>query len=572
MVAPCGCSQAGQSARSREPLGRRASLAAMEPFTDHGALLVDTYGLKLLCYVTASDEADLTQSLSGARQLPEPKENVLGPLAQIARQAAASAAGPKAAPVRFHLDVLGRFQASLGTSLGTALRAQAGGDIAIDVPDDPLTRALVPMLRDIFPLMLLPDDPWMPGHVHLGGSTFRHPQREEFERGVAADPDLATLFPQRVSAPEGSPPLIYRSTGAGGTTQLELLAEVLLGAAWTRARLANRETLGGVAAELDGVVATLRRAARREEVGVPVLIGLTGLLPEGIDRVDLPYGVLRPVAPHERSLAPGAIEGHLSHTVADGDTVVVSYSGDLLLETSVPYRLHLVEPSQDAMPDWPRHLRGFEDVESAVDTTRLAVLLAGSGDVPLNIVPTWRLMLDPLSWGPMVGWTDPRTLPGLTPRRLTKDIANAIAKLAAAISQQRRPDFEVAIRRTISGMASRGDPSDALVDLVIGWENLFGANQELSFRISASIGWILGADAAERRSIQTLCANIYSDRSKIVHGVALPPARIHRSLTDARGITLRLLRALFTSRRDVLALTSGDSRSKAAIMGGSAED
>ena len=112
-------------------------------------------------------------------------------------------------------------------------------------------------------------------------------------------------------------------------------------------------------------------------------------------------------------------------------------------------------------------------------------------------------------------------MPGLAPRRLTRDIADAIAALATSISQQRRPDFDVAIRRTISGMTSRGDPSDALVDLVIGWENLFGADQELSFRISASIAAILGADAPQRRRLQKQCGQIYTDRSKIVHGQAL---------------------------------------------------
>ena len=209
----------------------------MEPFTGDGALLVETYGLRFLQYVTATDEADLTQRLSGAGQLPERSEDVLRPLTLIARRAAAAAAVPKAAPVQYHLDVLGEFQASLGMSLGTALRAQAGGDVAIDLPDDPLTANLIPMLRDLFPLLLLPDDPWMPGYPRLSVAGFRHPQREVFERAVAAEPDLAALFPPTLSAPEQRPRFLYRSTGAGGTTQLELLSELLIGAAWTVIKL-----------------------------------------------------------------------------------------------------------------------------------------------------------------------------------------------------------------------------------------------------------------------------------------------------------------------------------------------
>jgi hypothetical protein len=539
----------------------------MEPFTGDGALLVDTYGMRLLGYLTATDEAPLTLRLSGMRPLPEPAEEVLVPLAHIAREAAAAAAQPNAAPVRYHLDVLGRFQASLGRSLGAALNAQAGGEVALDAPEDPVTAALIPMLRDAYPLMLLPDDPWVPGYVRLTGATFSHPQRDVFQRAVAADPDLAALFPLTLSGPQARPPFLYRSSGVGATTQLELLPDILLGAAWARAELANRHDLASVAAQLVPVVDTVRRAARGESTDVPVLVAFAGLLPEGIDRIDLPYGVLRPVVPHERSLAPQAIEGSLSHTLANGDTVVVSYSGDLVLEMTVPYRVLAAESVDDSFPDWPSSLREFENVQSAVDTTRLAVLLAGSAEAPLNVVPTWRLTFDPLNSGPITGWSDPRSMPGLAPRRLTKDIGDAIAVLAASISQQRRPDFDVAIRRTISGMTSRGDPSDALVDLIIGWENLFGANQELSFRISASIAWILGADATARRVLQKQCADIYTDRSKIVHGEALQPERVQRSLTGARDITLRLLRTLFTARRDVLALTSGEKRSKAAIMG-----
>ncbi len=543
----------------------------MERFTGDGALLVDTYGLRLLRYVTAADEADLLRRLSGTGPLPPPSESVLAPLAHIAQQAAAAAAAPNAAPVRFHLDILGQFQPGLGTSLGTALRRQAGGDVPTLVPDDALTASLVLMLRDIFPLMLLPDDPWMPGHIRMTTSTFRHPERETFESAVAADPDLARLFPPTLSRPTQQPLFIYRSTGAGGTTQLELLPDLLLGAAWARARATNREDIGAVAEELAAVVDVVRRAARDEPVKVPVLVAFTGLLPDAIERVELPYGIVRPVAPHERSLAPQAIEGNLSHTVAEGDTVVVSYAGDLLLETEVPYRLRgVIMRASDALPDWPTNMRAFDDVQSNIDTTRLAALLAGTSEAPLILVPTWRLTFDPLGSGPMIGWNDPRALPGLAPRRLTRAVADDVAELARAISRQRRPDFDVALRRTLSGMTSRGDPSDALVDLVIGWENLFGSDRgELRFRISAAIAWILGADAADREQLQAQAMKIYDDRSKILHGSAPRPEQIQESLAAAREITVRLLRALFTERRDILALTTASARSKAVILGGS---
>lgn len=540
----------------------------MESFTEEGALLVDTYGFRLLRYITASgDDERLRRRLSGGEVLDERAEGVVSPLILLAKQAAAAAAATRG-PTRLHLDILGQFQPSLGTSLGSALRLQAGGDIPISIPDEPLARQLALILRDVFTLMLLPEDPWFPGRLTVSSAVFRHPEREAFEAAVAADSDLSRLFPPTLSSGK-RPPFIYRSTGSGGTTQLELLPDLLLNGAWTRACASNRDDIASVADELTAVLGIVRRAARGEPCEVPVLVAFTGLLPEGIDRIELPYGNLRPVAEHERALAPPSIVGNLSHTTAEGDTVVVSYAGDLVLETATEYRLRAVEElDTDSGPTWPPELRAFDDLQANIDTTRLAALLAGTRDAPLTLVPTWRMTLDPLNFGPMVGWSDPRTLPGLAPRRLSAVVAAEFAGLARDISAQRRQDFDVAVRRTISGMMTRGDPSDALVDLVIGWENLFGSSQgELRFRISSAIAWVLGSDAASRNELQEQTSKIYDRRSAILHGSTPTPQQIQASLEIARDITVKLLRALFTTRKDVLSMTDGTSRSKALILG-----
>jgi hypothetical protein len=184
------------------------------------------------------------------------------------------------------------------------------------------------------------------------------------------------------------------------------------------------------------------------------------------------------------------------------------------------------------------------------------------------MIPTWRMTLDPLNFGPMLSWSDPRTAPGFAPLRLPQTTAADFSRLASAIHYKRRPDFEVAIRRAISGMTSRGDPSDALVDLVIAWENLFGSSTELKFRISTAIAWILGAAADERSALQVEAAKIYDRRSEILHGSAPTPEEVEDSLAVAREITMRLLGVLLTDRTDVLSMTSGAARSKQAILAG----
>lgn len=538
-------------------------------FTEEGALLADTFGRRLLRHLTATDDAQLVNRLVGNASLGPQAEAVIAPLVAIAKQAASAASGPNAAPVVYHLGVLGEFQASLGSSLGTALRRHAGGVDLLALPDDRLLRSLTVMLQDIFPLMLLPEDPWFSGNVHLGAALYRHPEREPFLLALDSDADLSRLFPRPGPEEDQRHPMIFRSTGAGGTTQRELLADVFLGAAWARARVANREAISDVAAELAAVVDLVRRAARGADCEVPVLVAFTGVQLAGVDRIELPFGVLRSLAAHERRLGPPSIDGNLSRTMPDGDQLVISYAGDLVLETTIRYEVRVQTETDGEVPRFPSGLLARSDeLQGNIETAQLAALLTSQTDLPLALVPTWRLILDPLSFGPMLGWSDPRALPGLVPGRMSETTADEFLGLARAVDEHRRPQFGVAIRRTISGLMSRGDPSDALVDLVIGWENLFGSTEgELRFRISAAIAWILGMDTRSRAEIQAQAARVYERRSKIVHGSAPPAEQVQETLALCRDLTIRLLRDLFIRRPDVLRLAEGAARSRAVILG-----
>lgn len=128
----------------------------------------------------------------------------------------------------------------------------------------------------------------------------------------------------------------------------------------------------------------------------------------------------------------------------------------------------------------------------------------------------------------------------------------------------------MAVRRVISASATRVDQIDALVDLVIAWENLFGSRQgEPTLRISAALGWLLGTTSEEREHYRARVAKTYALRSDIVHGNRIvAPQEASEMLVEARAITLGALRKLFDSRTDLLALQSGDERSRALIMGG----
>lgn len=539
----------------------------MDSLTQEGALLADTFGVPLLAYLCAVDEDGILRRLEGKAQLRPAQEEVLSQLLAIAARLAADASA-KNLPVALRLDVLGRFDERAQTSVGNALRLHAGGDIQFAAPGDAVLAPLTLLLRDVYPLMLIPRERSFIPRPHMTGALWTSPHRKALEEAVLADPDLSRLFVEE-SDQSGWTSMIYRSTGSGGTVQLWSLPDLLLTNAWWLGESDNDRSLQSLAKHLHTLTDLLRGAVRGDACTVKSLVGLTGIVFDGVEKVDLPFGVLRPIRDHERGLAPPSLEGAVSHTSADGDTVTASYAGDVVFESVVDFSLAIERPDADLTAAWPADLRQYESLEARLDTIRLAALLTGKAETALTLAPTWRLLFDPLSWGPLQSWSDPRVGPSIAPRRFTATLASELASWAEAIHANRGPSIAVAVRRTISAMASRGDPVDALVDLVIVWENLLGSRKgEPTLRISAALGWLLGSSPEEREEYRSQASRVYGLRSDIVHGNrVVAPVEAAEALVDARAITLAALRELFGNRLDLLAMKNGDERSRALIMG-----
>jgi hypothetical protein len=148
----------------------------------------------------------------------------------------------------------------------------------------------------------------------------------------------------------------------------------------------------------------------------------------------------------------------------------------------------------------PLALTSAEIVERHLETLRLALLLSwDDGDPRPVVVGTWRTFLDPLQNGGGMSWSDPRRLPGLVSTELSKAQADHWKEWIARVDSRRFPGIDIAIRRTLLAAAERADPTDALVDAVIAWENLVGSSEgEQTLRISAALAWLLG-DSSEAR-------------------------------------------------------------------------
>lgn len=107
------------------------------------------------------------------------------------------------------------------------------------------------------------------------------------------------------------------------------------------------------------------------------------------------------------------------------------------------------------------------------------------------------------------------------------------------------------------------------MDSVIVWENLFGTSQgESTFRISAALAWLLAPDVESRLELQAQLKDIYTVRSRIVHGSKADEASLLENANNAVLYSRDALAKLLRDRRDILTLPNGSARSQRLIMGG----
>jgi hypothetical protein len=102
----------------------------------------------------------------------------------------------------------------------------------------------------------------------------------------------------------------------------------------------------------------------------------------------------------------------------------------------------------------------------------------------------------------------------------------------------------IALRRFLLGCADRTD-ADALIDFTIALEAVLlprTKESELRFRFALNGAFASGAGALERPDTFKLLLEIYDDRSSVVHGGRVDPARLAVTARRARETTARILR------------------------------
>ena len=537
------------------------------------ALLLETFGLRLLSYLVNVDVEQIEIRFRDGTALPQKSESALSLLVPFAERVARERLDQPGFPISLSLQVLGDVPAGTDMSLGSAIRLAAGGSVESPVATnnaagDKVKAVLSRLARDSFPQLLVPlEEPWR--HRHL--SYYQHPLRADLQRAVHDDEQLSKMYPSD-DGDFGRRGAIMNSLGRGGTIQSVLFGETLIGAAWDLALMSTLSpSLADLYEAISGSLDVLRAALAGGPTETRALLAFTGLTTAGRS-VETPWGSLRPIADHERAAAPPMLEGAVSGTDDNGRSVTVSYGGEVVLATSLPFALKVVvwEPG-DGLSNWPTFgkLGGAEVLRRRSEGVQLGVLLAI--DRPAGQWATarssWNWIADPMSQGRSIGWNDPRASPGFMPTELSESECVALEQWCSLIESRWSTGIDIAVRRILSAAQVRNDPVDRLVDSVIAWENLFGTSEgEPRLRISAAMAWLIADTAAGREELQKEIRELYDDRSKIVHGAAFNEVAVAEKANRALDLARSSLRELFQNRPDVLSLQDGSARSLKLIL------
>lgn len=165
--------------------------------TPRDALLLETFGARLLGYLTNLTEEQVETLLRDDTELPRGAEVALAQLLPLARRVTQDRLEHPGLPISFALTFLGGVPPGSDTSVGNLIRITAGGDVdttgqtGVEAADRVKT-LLFQLARDAYPQLLAPlEEPWH--HPHL--MFFTHPARTQLQEALDADQSLSKLYP-----------------------------------------------------------------------------------------------------------------------------------------------------------------------------------------------------------------------------------------------------------------------------------------------------------------------------------------------------------------------------------------
>jgi hypothetical protein len=462
-------------------------------------------------------------------------------------------------PPDFAVSLVASYQPASNTTLLNYSRRYAGGTIeaAKESSADGLLNAFLAFAVQCYGELLLP--------VGLFGC---RPDFYQYVKTEAGRNLVQAMFDEGIF-PLG--PEVDHTTISGGVA--DHLRSVIPGQyasslIWCAWRLAKLDTdcpsPVQLAAKIPIALDQLRSCFSGKPTSVTAFCSLTGLrLPNGAE-ISGTWGRIRPARPedHPSSLRP-LVDKRTVTTTDTGDQVEITDAGDVIFETNVRVRVEV----KDDNAGWSS--TGVDDFGDRIDRVRLALALAITQRRKPVTFCMWAITLFPMgSFEPFAPLAHPESMVSRTPTLLSTDEIASWEKWINIVMTADMSRLKVAMTRTLRAMTERRDPSDKLIDAVIAWESLFGAANESTLRVSASLARLLHSTDEDREAARKGYGKIYQVRSDIVHAneTNTNAAQVDGYGKTAIEVSLEAIALLLTSRSSLLDLKSS-TRSIRVLLG-----
>lgn len=458
------------------------------------------------------------------------------------------------------------YQDSLGTSWATYLHYFCAGNVlpGFESVRDATERKLMLVARDTYPVFLIQKDKF--GTPSTFATSYMHPLRKEFSVSImkASNP-IRKLFPSALSYQdykENPDALlsvsrnIIMSNGQIGTVSAGMMLESIL----SSSTYTPGDTVDPLVAYADSTRMTYRKIKRLANGGEVMLSTLLGLgnvdLDQDIELIEMQNIVIRRPSPVDNQAIFGEV-GETSLVVEITDKVKILDSYDMNEEDSAnPFARY---DTHKTVID-----KYFARQQDSIGRVRLSMLLASDDGSFIAPSYSFTTSLSPLSLSRSASLSPYRWSTRYERQTVSSSHASNIKqwfRRSALISDK----LNVSIKRLISATTERMDDSDAFIDAVMVWENLFGAKQETTLRIKGAMSLLLEpSDKDRRKSLMKEISALYDKRSRLVHGSPnVDTTNMHDERTRSIELALESLRCVLRTKS---LLHAKDSETRGQII------
>jgi len=387
-------------------------------------------------------------------------------------------------------------------------REQCGGSLPKIENQDSLINTFQILGVESYPAFLLKER--KKGHFLRGISiSHQHTLGKSIKEQIVEDEKLTLLFNVKGSSDMDTYCSYKVSTGHASSIQLATIVDLILLNSYHLMILEGQDNIASYLECIETNVNLLREIAVSKKANVPVYFGYSNVaFPENTS-IEIPQGQLTSFDEKILNILPQSAKPSVTEGVQSAFVFKGNYS----------YAFEFQEKERHGKIKWPKELKqSWSKLEQIDEDLKLALKLSCKRTPAVSLGRQWTIIFDPLNHGVNLSWNSNRNTP--TPyHKCSKDEIINIKKWCEKIHETDDSKIRLAIRKTISAISDRQNPIDGFIDGIVAWENLFGANAELSFRISSAISCLLEKDKAKRKELYKKLKKAYDTRSTIVHGV-----------------------------------------------------